>query len=225
MLKEFVTKKNRECQLIKRTLIISVLIILVSSLAVSVNAYERPEYRDGLTDKWHPGAYCIPCHYTLLNTDKAQSISSGCKCHDYRPKNIEDKYSVDMKQIFNIHKDIVCIRCHVGVKDGTNVTAADFHRIMSKQACMTCHTYENGIIQKPLKTNCSDCHSGDPHVVHGKRLERMCETCHGDFAKNYVGNKTINPVSTRPEAAAIKEYPTIGQIISNLVEYVMQIFR
>ena len=226
MLKEFVTKKNRECQLIKRTLIISVLIILVSSLAISVNAYERPEYRDGLTDKWHPGAYCIPCHYTLLSTDKAQSISSGCKCHDYRPKNIEDKYSVDMKQIFNIHKDIVCIRCHVGVKDGTNVTAADFHRIMSKQACMTCHTYENGIIQKPLKTNCSDCHSGDPHVVHGKRLERMCETCHGDFAKNYVGNKTISPVSvsTRPEAA-VKEYPTIGQIISNLVESVMQIFR
>lgn len=52
----------------------------------------------------------------------------------------------------------------------------------------------------------------------------MCETCHGEFAKNYVGDKTINPVSTRPEAA-VKEYPTIGQIISNLVESVMQIFR
>ena len=224
MLKKLFTKNNREYRSIKITLIISVIIIFLSSLAISVNAYQRPEYTDGLTDKWHPGAYCIPCHYTLLSTDKAQSISNGCKCHDYIPKSAENKYKVDMTQIFNIHEDIVCIRCHVGVKEGTNVTAADFHRIMNKETCMTCHTYENGTIQKPLKTKCSDCHSGDPHVVHGKRLEKMCETCHGDFAKNYVGIKTISPISAKPEAA-VREYTTVGQIISNLVESFLQIFR
>ena len=127
-----------------------------------------------------------------------------------------------MTKIFNIHKDIVCIRCHIGVKDGDNVNAADFHRIMSKQTCMTCHTYENETILKPQKTKCSDCHSGDPHVVHGKRLEKMCETCHGEFAKNYVGDKTLSPISTRTEAV-VKEYPTIGQIISQLINSLLNI--
>ena len=224
MLKEFVIKRNRYYQPLKILLVISYLMIFFFSSVASVNAFERPEIKDGLTDKWHPGAFCIPCHYTLLNTDKAQSISNGCKCHDFRPINAENKYKVDMKKIFDIHKEIVCIRCHVGVKDGTNVTAADFHRIMSKETCFTCHTYENGTIQKPQKTKCSDCHSGDPHVVHGKRLERMCETCHGEFAKNYVGVKSTGIVSTRPEAA-VQEHPTIGQIISNIIGSLLQIFR
>jgi Zn finger protein HypA/HybF involved in hydrogenase expression len=224
MLKELINKKNKKYQPLKVTIIISLIILLFFSLAISVGAYERPEFTDGLTDSWHPGAFCIPCHYTLLSTDKAQSISNGCKCHDYIPKNAESKYSVDMKQIFNIHKDIVCIRCHVGVKEGANLTAADFHRIMSKEACLACHTYENGTYQKPQKTKCSDCHSGDPHVVHGKKLERMCITCHGDFAATYIANKTVSSSLSKPDDV-VKEYPTIGQIISNLIESLFQIFR
>jgi len=224
MLKELGIIRNRYCQPLKIIMVISYLMFFFFSSVVIVYAFERPEIKDGLTDKWHPGAFCIPCHYTLLSTEKAQSISNGCKCHDFRPLNAETKYTVDMKKIFDIHKDIVCIRCHVGVKDGTNVTAADFHRIMSKETCLTCHTYENGTIQKPQKTKCSDCHSGDPHVVHGKRLEKMCETCHGEFAKNYVGTKSTSIVSPRNETA-VQDYSTIGQIISNIIGSLLQILR
>lgn len=224
MLKKFIFKKYWNHILIKGVFILFLSMLFLISLTISVNAYERPEFKDGLTDSWHPGAFCIPCHYTLLSTDKAQTISNGCKCHDYVPKNAVNRYNVDMTKIFDIHKDIVCIRCHVGVKDGTNVTAADFHRIMSKEACMACHTYLNGTIQKPQKTNCSDCHSGDPHVVHGQRLEKMCVTCHGDFADRYIANKTAGTVLAKP-VEVVSEYTTVGKIISNLFGSLFHIIR
>jgi hypothetical protein len=216
--------KNGNYRPMKIVLAVSFVMLFFVSLPISANAFERPEFQDGLTDSWHPGAFCIPCHYTLLSKDKAQSISNGCKCHDYVSSDAVNKYSVDMKKIFDIHKDIVCIRCHAGVKDGNNITASDFHRIMSKEACLACHTYVNGTIQKPQKTNCSDCHSGDPHVVHGNKLENMCVICHGDFAQKYVTNKTVGTVLAKP-VEVVPEYPTIGQIISNLLGSVSQIFR
>jgi hypothetical protein len=193
-------------------------------LATPANAYERPQFKDGLTDSWHPGAYCIPCHYTLLGTDNARSISNGCTCHDYKPKNAQG-LKVDMTRIFDIHKDIVCIKCHVGNKDGDAVKAADFHRIMSNVSCLSCHTFMNDTYQRPQKTKCSDCHGGDPHVVHGKRLEKMCVACHGEFGETYAGQKLSIPSAPKPQAAASVEYTTIGQVISKIIDSLLQIIR
>ncbi len=217
------SKKNTGYKLVKQILVF-LLIALLFSIAAS--AYERPQFKDGLTDNWHPGSYCIPCHYTLIGAEKAQNISNGCRCHDYRPKGAEGSLKVDMKQIFNIHKDIVCIRCHVGMKEENNVTAADFHRVMSKTACLSCHTYANGTIQKPLKTNCSDCHGGDPHVVHGEKLESMCEACHGDFAQKYAKlPQALNLSASTAKPGGNNEYPTIGQIINKIISMLLQLVK
>lgn len=220
-----------------KIILVAVLImIFFILLAMPVNAYERPEYKDGLENNWHPGSFCIPCHYTLLGNERASSISTGCTktCHAQAnwPKDSKSKYFVDITKISKIHKEILCIKCHVGSKSGINVTAVDFHMVMSKTDCMECHTYVNGTYMKPEKTRCSDCHAGDPHVVHGNRLEKMCVACHGKFGENYVNNsggtneklKLSSPLNAS-RAKTLTEYPTLGQFMSKIIESIMQILR
>ncbi len=207
----------------KNILIFSSLMVFFVLVITSANAYQRPEFTDGLTDKWHPGGYCIPCHYTLVGTEKAQAISTGCTCHEIAPKKVENGgvYKINMTKVLDIHKDIVCIRCHIGMKNEANVTAVDFHRVMSKTACLDCHTFQNGTYLKPQKTKCSDCHGGDPHVVHGKRLDKMCVACHGEFADKYV-SKMGPPSALNKSVTVTKEYPTIGEFMTRIIESLMR---
>ncbi len=207
---------------VKKILIFSFILVSFVLLPKPANAYERPVFSDGLTDKWHPGAYCIPCHYTLLDVEQARAISNGCKCHYIGPRNPEGKYKVDMTPIFDLHKDIVCIKCHVGNKEGNNVTEADFHRVMNKVACLSCHTFENGTYQKPQKTKCSDCHGGDPHVVHGDRIQKMCVACHGEFGENYADQLKLT--SAPNQSQTTKEYPTIGEIMTRIIGSLAHLF-
>ncbi|NJD76637.1 MAG: hypothetical protein FIB08_06000 [Candidatus Methanoperedens sp.] len=208
-------------------LIISLAMFSFILMAGQADAYERPDYKDGLTGNWHPGSFCIPCHYTLLGNERAKEISSGCTkaCHAIgnRPKDTKTAYKIEIASISKIHKDIVCIKCHVGTKSEKNVTAVDFHRVMSKTACLDCHTYVNGSYLKPQRTACSDCHGENPHIVHGKRLDKMCEACHGEFAEKFISKLELpSNLSNMSRSAAvsksetIKEYPTIGQIISRI---------
>lgn len=224
---DILNEQNIRYRYINNILIFSLILVSLVLLAKSAYAYERVEFKDGLTEKWHPGGYCIPCHYTLLGTEKARAISYNCyKCHDLRPKDAKSKYEIDMTKVYDIHKDIVCIRCHVGIKDEKNVTAADFHRIMSKTACLSCHTFDNGTYIKPQKTKCSDCHGGDPHIVHGKKVENMCTACHGEeFGEKYVKPPAaLIPSIGKPEVS-IKEVPTIGGFISKIIESLIRIIR
>ncbi len=217
-------KRYKEYDIYRIIGIISILIISFSFYLSPVGAYERPEFKDGLTSNWHPGAYCIPCHYSLMSKEKAQNISIACKnCHeDMRAQGKgKGKYEIDMNKILGIHKDIVCIRCHIGTKD-QKVNAQDFHRIMPID-CRNCHNYTNGTYQKPEKKNCSDCHmKGDPHVVHGDKVDKICIACHGEkFANKYV-NRTFLKPGQNISAIMLKEtreYPTIV----NFLEMILQI--
>lgn len=214
----------------KLIFIIGIMTILSDFAIISNAAYERPEFSDGLYSSWHPGSYCIPCHYSLMSVEKAKNISIGCQnCHQYKPKG-SSKYDIDMSKIFNIHKDIICIRCHIGIKNQNKVTAQDFHKIMPID-CKNCHNYSKGTYQVPEKKNCSDCHAnGDPHIVHSgnKRLEKMCIACHGEeFANKYISKGLqINIseqgiVSTKPPVAGVKvEYPTIGKFLENVLKMI-----
>ncbi len=226
------SEKIKEYYIYRIIGIVSILIISFSFYLSPVDAaYERPEFKDGLTSNWHPGAFCIPCHYSLMSTEKAQNISVSCKnCHENmraREKG-KRKYEIDMNRVFNIHKDIVCIRCHIGTKEQRDVTAQDFHRIMPID-CINCHNYTNGMYQKPEKKNCSDCHmKGDPHVVHGDKVDKMCIACHGEvFANKYVNGTFLKPgqnISTKM-LKETREYPTIVnffekilRILTNMIE-------
>ncbi len=225
-----VTKKY---DLIVKILIFSFAVFsLMILIAGRANAYERPEFTDGLISNWHPGSFCIPCHYTLLGNERAREISEGCSqtCHGSgnRPKDATSNYKVDMTKISKIHKDIICIKCHVSTKSEQNVTAVDFHRVMSKTACLTCHTFVNGTYVKPQKTSCSDCHGGNPHVVHGKRIDRMCVACHGEFGEKYIGklelpsNVSNMSQTIKKSEVGVKEYPTIGMIITRIIESLLR---
>jgi hypothetical protein len=212
--------------------VISICIIILVFIYIpgSSSAYERPEYKDGIGANWHPAKMCLPCHYMLAGTVKARTISYSCQnCHIYKGLGPN---KLNMSKIEDIHVDIVCIECHIGQKSQINVTAADFHRVMSKTACLSCHTVENGTYKKPLKKKCSDCHSGSPHVVHGNKIEKMCVACHGEFGEQYV-NQSI-PQENKMKSPSISnissiygtdksEYPTIGQLIINLIEKLSQI--
>lgn len=227
-------KKIVPKQLIKPIFIICILIILLAFLSGSAYAYESPEYKDGLFQSWHRANLCIPCHYMLAGTAKAQAISNSCEnCHKYRIKGATaaNDRKIEMSNIENIHTNMVCIKCHVGLKAGTNITAADFHRVMSKTACLECHAFDNGTYIKPLKTRCSDCHSGSPHVVHGDRLNKMCVACHGENIEKFI---TTNPevagkmISLSGQNATIvdkSEYPTLGEFIIKLIEQFTKILR
>jgi hypothetical protein len=198
-----------------------ILILFYGTIYVSA-AYERVSFNDGLYDQWHPGAFCIPCHYSLMSLEKAQSISSGCKCHNYRPNGEITGYKVDMANITEIHKDIICIRCHIGMKDQKNISAQDFHRIMPI-ACSNCHIYLNGTIQVPEKKNCSDCHTdGNPHVVHGTKIGELCIACHGEeFAKKYTNTTLViteKNISIKTEIVA--ESPTITNFIYKILQMI-----
>lgn len=210
-------KKIKEC----KWLLILIILILFYSPDISA-AYQRVSFDDGLYAQWHPGAFCIPCHYALTSLEKAQSISAGCQCHNYRPNGETTGYKVDMANITELHKDIICIRCHIGMKDQQSVSAQDFHRIMPI-ACSNCHTYLNGTIQIPEKKNCSDCHAnGNPHVVHGAKIGQLCIACHGEeFAKKYPNNTfvvTEGNVSIKPEI--VVESPTITNFIYKLLQMI-----
>ncbi len=217
-----------------RILIISLVMFFLILTASHANAYERPVYKDGLDAKWHPGRICLPCHYTILSDAEAKEISRGCStyCHNSknRPKDSNKKYELDMSKIIDLHKDVMCIRCHAGVKNENNITATDFHRIMSKTGCMSCHRYENGTYIKPEKTKCSDCHASDPHVVHGKKAEQMCVLCHGDFVQNFtsipvVQGQVLEKADNLTNEKTTTESPTIGQFISSMIDSLIKIIR
>jgi len=228
-------KEKTSRKKIKRIIItIYFIVILIILLPGSANAYESPEYKDGLFQSWHRANLCIPCHYMLAGTAKAQAISNSCKnCHQYNVKGATaaNDRKIEMSNIEKIHTDMVCINCHVGPGTGTNITAADFHRVMSKTACLECHAFDNGTYIKPLKTRCSDCHSGNPHVVHGDRLNKMCIACHGENIEKFI---SLNPevavkmMSLPGQNATIvdrSEYPTLGEFIIKLIEQFTKILR
>lgn len=230
-------KKIGEIILLNRIILLIAVLVYILFIG-SVSAYERPEFKDGLARSWHPGKICIPCHYTLA-PEKARVISGNCaSCHINTPKDAPNSKKIDMNKILKMHTEIICIRCHVGSKSRNDVTAMDFHRVMSKTACLACHKYENGTYIKPLKKNCSDCHSYDPHVVHDKKLEKLCVACHGEFGEQYV-NKSIGSQDKISSPAGLtisikdigkmeinkSEYTTIGQFIMNLIEQFSQILR
>lgn len=202
--------------------LLAILIISFYGLvSISSAAYERPAYDQALTAPWHPGSFCIPCHFSLADKTTAQKISNGCVCHNYRPQGVTEGYSVNMTKIYDIHKDIICIRCHIGMKGQQDVTAQDFHRIMPI-ACSNCHSYNNGTYQIPEKKKCSDCHAdGNPHVAHGNKINKLCIACHGEeFANKYV-NRTIE-ISAQgmvviPGNKTTIEYPTITDIIGRIL--------
>lgn len=232
--KEKSSNKKAGATIIKRVLIIFIIIILLFLTTSPVNAYESPEYKDGLFQSWHRANLCIPCHYMLGGTAKAQAISNSCEnCHKYRIKGATaaNDRKIEMSNIENIHTDMVCIKCHVGTEAGINITAADFHRVMSKTACLSCHTFENGTYIKPLKTKCSDCHSGSPHVVHGTKLDKMCVACHGEDIGKFINmtpeeaGKKMLLSGQNITIAEIPEYPTIGQFIIRLIEQFTKILR
>lgn len=232
--KDIDSSKKSRATIINNSYIIFIVLILIFLLPDPVNAYESPEYKDGLSQSWHRANLCIPCHYMLAGTAKAQAISNSCEnCHKYRIKGATaaNDRKIEMSNIENIHTNMVCIKCHVGLKAGTNITAADFHRVMSKTACLECHAFDNGTYIKPLKTKCSDCHSGSPHVVHGDRLNKMCVACHGENIEKFI---TTNPevagkmISLSGQNATIvdkSEYPTLGEFIIKLIEQFTKILR
>lgn len=233
VIKEKISKKDTKYRSIIRILIISLVMFSLILMANQANAYERPEYKDGLDAKWHAGRICLPCHYTILSDAEAKEISRGCSSHchksTYRPKDSKNKYKLDMSKIVDLHKDVMCIRCHAGIRNENNITATDFHRMMSKTGCLSCHRFENGTYFKPEKTKCSECHASDPHVVHDKKTEKMCVLCHGDFVENYVNPATQDQVSEKTVDMAREkttiESPTIGQFISSMIESLIKIIR
>jgi hypothetical protein len=220
----------------KRILILFVLIAGFLMIPGSTAAYDRPPFSDGLAEKWHPGSFCIPCHYTIAGDEKARSISTGCQCHKYQPKNPVKPMQIDMTKILDIHINMVCIKCHVGQnKNISNLKAADFHMVMKRIACTKCHTIENGKAIKPKAKICSDCHAVDPHVVHGKKLEKICMACHGEFGERFV-NKSIDPsekirlpstiakLETNEDVLA-QEYSSVGDYINKLLSSIIQTIR
>lgn len=204
--------------------IISIFIILF--ITYQATAYQRSEFKDGLVGRWHPGALCISCHYSLSTTEKAQSISAGCKCHDkiYIPKDAKNVYEVDNSKILDLHKDIICVRCHIGVKN-REASSQDLHYIKKRLECTQCHESENATVKLPEKKKCFECHNADPHVVHSNNTEKLCPACHGEFGERYIENALLTSekdmlptMLAKNETVVIKEYPTI-------VDFVMSILK
>ncbi len=207
--------------------IISIFIILF--ITYQVAAYQRPEFKDGLVGRWHPGALCISCHYSLSTTEKAQSISAGCKCHDkiYIPKDAKSVYEVDSSKILDLHKDITCVRCHIGLKN-REAGVQDLHSIKKSLECTQCHVVENATIKVPEKKRCFECHNGDPHVVHSNKTEKLCPACHGEFGERYIENalliseKEMLPATfIKNETVVVKEYPTIVNFIIGIIKSII----
>lgn len=210
-------------------LLSSLSIILLTNITIdNAAAYERPTFKDGLTSQWHPGALCITCHYVLNSQERALSISSGCKCHsaEYALKNAESSKKVNMPKIFDYHKNIICVKCHVGTNKNQTLPQ-DIHRVMNNVSCFKCHTFENGTIKRPEKTKCFECHGGDPHIVHGKKVENVCPACHGEFAERYL-DRTLKASERAMLPAAIlnlssnkeekkREYPTVYKFLTNIL--------
>lgn len=198
----------------------------IGGIGGTVPVYERPKIPDdGLMMQWHDGAFCLSCHYSLMDAGNATKISYTCKCHDYRPKGVTRGYKVDSAKILDIHKDIICIRCHIGTKGSRNASFEDYHSIHKKEDCTTCHQYPNGSIQIPEKRNCSDCHaSGNPHVVHTDHVERLCIPCHGEyFAKKFIGKEinvsTIGNITVK--SIEVREYPTITRVLDRIYKIIL----
>lgn len=203
------------------------IILLMNVITNNATAYERPAFSDGLTDRWHPGALCITCHYVLNSKERAQSISNGCKCHaDYALKNTEGYKKINMSKIFDYHKNIICVKCHVGTNKNQTLPQ-DIHRVMNNISCLKCHTMDNGIIKRPEKTKCFECHGGDPHVVHKNKVERVCPACHGEFGERYVSRilkesemSMVPPAVLNATNMSInkkREYTTIVDFLMNII--------
>ncbi len=220
-----INKSRDENMILKSKKLIFLLIlfsIFSSILIINSDAYERPEYDNALVAPWHTGGYCVPCHYSLMDIKKARDISTGCKCHDFQKKGAESKYIVEMTKIVGIHKDIICVRCHIGIKSEDEITAQEFHRIMPID-CKNCHNQSEGTYVIPEK-KCSACHmNGDPHLVHGNKIEKICTACHGtEFAGKYVGKKlNVSAEGISVQSEIIREYPTIVKYIDNIIKMVL----
>lgn len=210
--------------------IIIIVIFAIKLVGTNANAYEMPVSNDGLAERWHPGALCIQCHYSLAGKEKAQSISTGCKCHsvEYVPKDAVSSYTVNKTKILELHQKIVCARCHIGVKD-RDITVQDLHELKKgKVACTKCHVIDNGTIIIPEKKQCYECHGGDPHIVHGNKTEELCIGCHGDFGERYL-NRTLKSaemsavpdILKKNETIMAKESTTIYDFLANIIKSII----
>lgn len=214
----------------KHILILTIIsIFTILFITYQVAAYQRSEIKDGLIGRWHPGALCISCHYSLSTTEKAQSISAGCKCHDkiYIPKEAKNVYEIDNSKIFDLHKNIICVRCHISTKkDDANFQ--DLHSIKSRLKCTQCHVVENATVKIPEKKKCFECHNGDPHVAHSNKTEKLCPVCHGEFGERYIENNLLNSekemlpiILVKNESVVVKEYPTLVDFVINIVKSII----
>ncbi len=129
----------------------------------------------------------------------AQDNSECLMCHEDKDlrgnrngRNIS-LFIDEKKLLSSVHKDALCIDCHIDLKDAELPHADD----LKKATCIKCHSeaqklYEEGLHGKafakgdPLAPYCNDCHGShdmlkisDPKsMVAPLRIPQLCGKCH-----------------------------------------------
>lgn len=182
-----------------------------------------PPNPTGFIGSWHPVPECGQCHVTLLTGDELRAKLGSCRCHD---KVYITGGKIDRDTIRTVaHGSKVCVDCHVGsgiLISAGNIPSNGLHRAHELVDCQACHgNGSNPII--PKTNNCTSCHLGGVHTIHGKETGELCVVCHGAFgikykAEGYQGIEGV-PVAVKPKEV---EYPTILNTLKALIKFIIR---
>ncbi len=156
--------------------LILIIILLVTGLAKADNL--RTDEGGGIPD-WHKPIPCVGCHREGINV----FVGECDDCHEYV---LNDKMIL-VSQLEQSHTPKICTACHMG-NTMVNISTRDrFHTGHENVQCTKCHEYDNfNIIKIKIKTNgfqCVSCHGNEIHGIHVKNLTKICQICHGSWAK------------------------------------------
>ncbi len=180
-----------------------------------------PPNPTGFIGSWHPAPECGQCHVSLLPESRLRSMVSSCVCH---AKGYTTGGSIDNEKIrTRAHEIRICIDCHIGtgvVKRGEGIPGKEIHRVHLNVECRSCHGAGKSPVI-PESGNCSSCHHGSAHSIHGTRTQDLCVACHGAFGikykeRGYQMEEGV-PVLRKEEE---KSYPTILNILKALLRFI-----
>jgi|Deesub1362B_J571_1020462.scaffolds.fasta_scaffold00259_8 hypothetical protein len=217
--------------------VILTVVIMLMILAASLYAQEVVEIREEqakLLKRYtafstHSGWICNKCHLQIMGEQRFREVTGGCLCHR-SPYGKPAKVTIENVQKY-AHDANHCMLCHAGTK---NVNTDVYHKIVHYNvSCSKCHDIrkknDEFDIIKPKSTYCRGCHSEDVHVVHGLRLDRLCEYCHGkEFARKYVSvgleppevKLEKNQTLVKPKEEERGGIPSISELIFKILDII-----
>jgi hypothetical protein len=181
----------------KNRIIISIVATSVILLLILALIYPEPMISPGKPIDAHAdlAADCFACHTPFIGSRSAKCID----CHKVEEIGLKTTKGLDIsreKKSVAFHQELIeddCIACHSdhrGVKAFRPISQFSHNLLKSNlhNQCDSCHSNPDDELHRPIKRNCSDCHTQDAwspanfkheeYFLLKPIMQKRCDSCH-----------------------------------------------